>query len=183
MERPMCPWIRYSFFVHKRIKSAVRRVEFVSDRMSYMILKGCWFHIIVLNVHIPTEDRTDDLKDSFYEELEHIFGKFPKCRMNILLEEFIAKVGRKTFLNQQLGMKVYMKLVMTMALECKFCQIYKSQSKVQCSHFATFISILEYLQMAKPTIRLTIFWQTGKDIQVYSISGHLGLQTDTTNIW
>jgi exonuclease III len=28
------------FFVHKRIISAVRRVEFVSDRMSYIILRG-----------------------------------------------------------------------------------------------------------------------------------------------
>jgi hypothetical protein len=28
------------FFKHKRIISAVRRVEFVSDRMSYVILRG-----------------------------------------------------------------------------------------------------------------------------------------------
>jgi exonuclease III len=30
------------FFVHKRILSAVRRVEFISDRMSYIILRGRW---------------------------------------------------------------------------------------------------------------------------------------------
>jgi hypothetical protein len=29
-----------SFFVHKRIISAVKKVEFVSDRMSYVILRG-----------------------------------------------------------------------------------------------------------------------------------------------
>jgi hypothetical protein len=58
------------FFVHKRITSAVKRVEFVSERMSYIILRGRWFHIIVLNVHAPTEDKTDDVKDGFYEELE-----------------------------------------------------------------------------------------------------------------
>jgi hypothetical protein len=28
------------FFVHKQIISAVKRVEFVSDRMSYIILRG-----------------------------------------------------------------------------------------------------------------------------------------------
>jgi hypothetical protein len=38
------------FFVHKRIVSAVRRVEFISDRMSYIILRGRWSNIIVLNV-------------------------------------------------------------------------------------------------------------------------------------
>jgi hypothetical protein len=48
------------FFVLKRIISAVKRVEFVSDRMSYITLRGRWCHIIVLNVHSPTEDKTDD---------------------------------------------------------------------------------------------------------------------------
>jgi hypothetical protein len=72
------------YFVHKRIISAVKRVEFVNDRMSYIILRGRGFHIIVLNVHAPTEDKTDDVEDSFYEELELIFDKFP-------YENFVGK--------------------------------------------------------------------------------------------
>jgi hypothetical protein len=52
--------------LHKRITSAVKRVEFVSDRLSYIILRGRWCHIIVLNVHDPIEDKTDHVKDSFY---------------------------------------------------------------------------------------------------------------------
>jgi hypothetical protein len=39
--------------------SAVKKVQFGSDRMSYIILRGCWCHIIVLNVHATTEDETD----------------------------------------------------------------------------------------------------------------------------
>jgi hypothetical protein len=50
------------FFIHKRIISAVKRVEFVSDRLSYVILRGCWCNI-VLNVHAPTEDKIDDMKE------------------------------------------------------------------------------------------------------------------------
>jgi hypothetical protein len=53
------------FFVHKRIMSSVKRVEFVSDRMSYVILRGRWCNIIVQNVHAPTEDKNDDIKDRF----------------------------------------------------------------------------------------------------------------------
>jgi hypothetical protein len=30
------------YFVHQRIVSAIKRVEFVSDGMSYMVLRGCW---------------------------------------------------------------------------------------------------------------------------------------------
>jgi hypothetical protein len=65
-------------FVHKKIISAVKRVGFVDDRMSYILLRGHWFRIIFLNVHAPTEDKTDGVKDSFYEELERIFDKFPR---------------------------------------------------------------------------------------------------------
>ena len=61
------------FFVHHRIVSAVKRVEFVSDRMSYIVLRGRWCNIIVLNVHAPGEEKSDDSKDSFYEELEQVF--------------------------------------------------------------------------------------------------------------
>jgi hypothetical protein len=65
-------------FVHKRTIYAVKRVEFVNDRISYIILRGSWSHINVLNVHAPTEDKTDDVIASFYEELECICDKFPK---------------------------------------------------------------------------------------------------------
>jgi hypothetical protein len=64
--------------VHKRIISAVKRVEFVGDRRSYIILRGRWCHIIVLNDHYPTDNKIDDVKDSIYEELECVFDKFPK---------------------------------------------------------------------------------------------------------
>jgi hypothetical protein len=65
-------------FVHKRIISAVKKVEFVNDRMSYIILRCRWCHIIVLNVHAPTEDKIEDVKDSVYEDLERVFDKCPK---------------------------------------------------------------------------------------------------------
>jgi hypothetical protein len=70
--------------LHKGIISAVKRVEFVSDRMSYIILRGRWCHTIVLNVHVPTEDITDEVKDSFYEKLERVLNKIPKYHMKIL---------------------------------------------------------------------------------------------------
>ena len=50
------------FFVHCRIVSAVKRVEFVSDRLSYIVLKGRWRKIIVVNVHAPSEEKSDKSK-------------------------------------------------------------------------------------------------------------------------
>jgi hypothetical protein len=71
--------------------------------MSYIILRGRWCHIIVLNVHAPTEDKTDDVKNGFYEELERVFKKFPKYHMKILLGEFNAKVGKEDIFKETIG--------------------------------------------------------------------------------
>jgi endonuclease/exonuclease/phosphatase family metal-dependent hydrolase len=60
-------------------------------------------HIIVLNVHAPTEDKTNDVKDSFYEELERVFDKFPKYHTKILLGDFNAKVGREDVFKPTIG--------------------------------------------------------------------------------
>jgi hypothetical protein len=49
------------FFVHKRIISSVKRVQFVSDRISDITLRGCWCYISLLNVHSPTEDKIDNV--------------------------------------------------------------------------------------------------------------------------
>jgi hypothetical protein len=53
-------------------------VEFVSDRMSYTILRGRWCNITVVNVHAPCEDRSEDIKNGFYEEPGRVFDEFPR---------------------------------------------------------------------------------------------------------
>jgi hypothetical protein len=62
-------------------------------------------------VHAPSEEKSDDSKDSVFEELEKVFDHFPKDHMKILLGNFNAKVGgREYFSNRQLGMKVYIRI-------------------------------------------------------------------------
>jgi hypothetical protein len=39
------------FLVCKKIESAFRKVWFISDRLTYIILRGRCFNIVVLNVH------------------------------------------------------------------------------------------------------------------------------------
>jgi hypothetical protein len=91
------------FFIYDRTTSAVKRVEFVSDRMLYITLKGHWCDIIVLNVHSPTEDKDDDIKDSFYKELEEVFDQFPMYHMKIFLGDFNANVRREEIFKPIIG--------------------------------------------------------------------------------
>ena len=51
-------------------------------------------NIIVLNAHAPTEKKSDDSKDSFYEAVEQVYSHFPKYHMKILLGNCSTKLGR-----------------------------------------------------------------------------------------
>jgi exonuclease III len=86
-----------------RIISAVKRIKLVSDRRSYIIIRGRWCDIIVLNVYVPSEDKIDDMKDGFYGELERAFDKFPKYHKKILLGDFNAKVGTEDIFKTTIG--------------------------------------------------------------------------------
>jgi hypothetical protein len=54
-------------------------------------------------VHVPCEDTSDDIKDSFYEEIGRVFDQFPMYDMKILLGGFDAKVGRKDIFKPTIG--------------------------------------------------------------------------------
>ena len=59
------------FLIHHIIISAVKRVYFVSDRISYIALRGS-------ECACTNEEKSGDSKDSFNEELEQVFDQFPK---------------------------------------------------------------------------------------------------------
>jgi len=42
------------FFAHHRIVSAAKRVQFVNDKLSHIVLRSRWCNIIVLDVHAPS---------------------------------------------------------------------------------------------------------------------------------
>jgi len=53
--------------------------------------------------YAPTEDKSDDKKDIFYKEVEHVFDQFPKHHMKILLGDLNAKLGREDILKPAFG--------------------------------------------------------------------------------
>jgi hypothetical protein len=54
-------------------------------------------------MHAPCEDKGDDVKDSFYEELGRVFEQFPRYDMKILLGDFNAIVGRENNFKPTIG--------------------------------------------------------------------------------
>jgi exonuclease III len=54
-------------------------------------------------VHAQCEDKSDDVKDSFYEELGCVFDQFSMYDMKILLGDFNAKIGREDIFKLTVG--------------------------------------------------------------------------------
>jgi len=81
----------------------VKRVEFVSDGLSYIVLRGRWRNIIVVNVHAPSEEKCGESKDSYNEELQQMFDHFSKYHMKMLLGDLNAKVRRENIFKSTIG--------------------------------------------------------------------------------
>jgi exonuclease III len=71
--------------------------------MTYRVLRGRWCNIVVLNAYAPAKNKSDDLQDTLYEELEQVFYHFPKYHMRILLGDFNAKLGREDIFKPTIG--------------------------------------------------------------------------------
>jgi hypothetical protein len=54
-------------------------------------------------VHAPTENKDDDIKDSFYKELEQVFHHFPTYNMAILSGHFNATVEAENIFKPIIG--------------------------------------------------------------------------------
>jgi hypothetical protein len=57
-------------------------------------------------VHAPCEDKSDDVKDSFYKELGRVFDQFPRYDMKILLGDLNAKVVRENIFKPSIGNEI-----------------------------------------------------------------------------
>jgi hypothetical protein len=71
--------------------------------MLYTCLRGRWCNIIVSNVHATSKKKSDESKDTFYEELEHIYDHFPQCHSKIFLGDFNEKLGREDNFKPTIG--------------------------------------------------------------------------------
>jgi len=80
-------------------------------------MKGSWCNTSILNVHAPNEEKSDDTKGSFCEELEQVFYHFCKYHTKILLQDFSAKVGRENIFKPTIGNEGLNQDVMIMVLE------------------------------------------------------------------
>ena len=52
-------------------------------------------NITLINAYAPTEDKTEEIKEQFYDDSQSIVDKVPKSDLIIILGEVNAKLGKE----------------------------------------------------------------------------------------
>jgi len=125
--------------------------------MTYRVLRGRWFNIIVLNAQAPAKKKSDDLQDSLYEELEQIFHHFPKYHMRILLEDFNAKLRREDIFKPTIGNDSLHQDSNDNGVRVVNLLHKKILLKTRCFRTETFVNALVHHLMGTYTVRLITY--------------------------
>jgi exonuclease III len=83
------------FIVHDKTLPNVKTFSAFNDRMCYIRIAGKIFDLIIINCYAPTEEKDEDIKDKFYEELERLYDTLPLHCIKIVVGDMNAKVGRE----------------------------------------------------------------------------------------
>jgi exonuclease III len=81
------------FIVNDKILPRAKNLKAVNDRFCYIELECQWFNVMLINEYATTEDKEDEVKNIFYEDLDNVCDLVPNNKVKILLGDFNAKIG------------------------------------------------------------------------------------------
>ena len=87
-------------------KSSVIKIlgfERISDRICKLRIKGKFYNVTLINIYAPTEDKEEDIKEHFYEELQRAQDRVPKHDVTTILGDMNAKLGKEKAFSQAVG--------------------------------------------------------------------------------
>lgn len=91
------------FYVAKRVADNVIDFKPYNERICMLRIKTKFYNVTLISAHAPTEDKLEETKEIFYNQLENVFDSTPKHDMKIVLGDFNAKVGKEAFLAPACG--------------------------------------------------------------------------------
>ncbi|XP_025407394.1 craniofacial development protein 2-like [Sipha flava] len=90
-----------AFVIRDNVATNIVRFQPISDRICYIELKCKWYYMFLINCYAPTEDKSDDIKYKFYEDL--VCNTLPVDKPKIIFEDFNAKIGKENIYKPTTG--------------------------------------------------------------------------------
>jgi len=91
------------FVISDNVATNIVRFQPISDRICYIELKCKWYNMFLINCYAPTEDKSDDIKNKFYEDLDLVCDTLPIDKPKIILGDFNAKIGKENIYKPTIG--------------------------------------------------------------------------------
>jgi len=87
--------LRTGFMVWNEIEMNILSFEPYNERLCKLWIKGKFNNLPIISVHAPTEEKTDEEKEKFHEDLQIVHNKIPKHDIVIILGNLNAKIGKE----------------------------------------------------------------------------------------
>jgi hypothetical protein len=72
--------------------------EPVSERICKIRIKFNFYNMKMIATHASVEEKDDQIKEKFHNSLERVYDTTPNYDMNVVTEDFNAKVGKEQYL-------------------------------------------------------------------------------------
>jgi exonuclease III len=83
------------FLLMKKIQKYIINFELHNERLCKLSVKGKYNNITLINAYALTEDKTEETKEQFYDDLQSMVDKVPKSDLIIILGNVNAKLGKE----------------------------------------------------------------------------------------
>ena len=91
------------FIVSKRIRDKVIEFKPVNERICRLRIRGKTHNISIICAHAPTEDKSDEDKDKFYDLLEKTYSECRSNDLKLIMGDFNAKIGHDINMSRFVG--------------------------------------------------------------------------------
>jgi exonuclease III len=81
------------FLIQKNMQKFIISFMPYNERLCKLRLKGKFNNISLIGVYAPTEDKMDEIKEQFYEDLQKVVDNTPKSHTIIILGDLKRKTG------------------------------------------------------------------------------------------
>ena len=96
------------FYVSGEFLKYVKDFKIINERICCLRLKAKWFSCTLINVHAPTNEKTEEIKEEFYSLLEQNINQTARSDIKIILGDFNAKVGKESIYKPTIGNEIKM---------------------------------------------------------------------------
>jgi exonuclease III len=83
------------FLLMKKIHKHIIIYELHNERLCKLRAKGKYNNITLINAYAPTEDKTEEVREQFYDDLQSMVDKVPKNDLTIIPGDVNSKLGKE----------------------------------------------------------------------------------------